>query len=124
MKPVKPIILDNNPISIACYLEEHPEFGKELIKDKGVRMKTEFKTVKDLDYYTNYDFDGDIPHNSVKIDDLRQEAIKQCKDLEIEEERVSAILEDKPSYWSVLGQIQGKSEFIRWFFNLTAEDLK
>lgn len=28
-KPVEPIILDNNPLSIACYLEEHPEIDIE-----------------------------------------------------------------------------------------------
>ena len=29
-KKVEPIILDNNPLSIACYLEEHPDMVDKL----------------------------------------------------------------------------------------------
>jgi len=33
-KKTKVVILDNNPLSIACYLDEHPEMAKKLIKGK------------------------------------------------------------------------------------------
>jgi len=43
-KPIKePVILDNNPLSIACYLEEHPEIKlptqKQILKTFGKKLE-------------------------------------------------------------------------------------
>jgi len=41
MKPkqVKPIILDNNPLSLSCYAEEFPENFKEICDDLDKEVK-------------------------------------------------------------------------------------
>jgi len=37
-KKAKVVILDNNPLSVSCYMDEHPETFK---KKKGVETKNE-----------------------------------------------------------------------------------
>ena len=32
-KKPKVVILDNNELSIACYMEDHPEFAEKIIKE-------------------------------------------------------------------------------------------
>lgn len=66
---------------------------------------TELKTLKDLKDFEKIDLDGeDYEAGYVKVEDLKQEAIKWVK--------------SKKQYWP------STDNWIKHFFNITEEDLK
>lgn len=49
-QPVKAVILDDNPLSIACYMEDHPEIDFDDSSDLNFEQKEKLKKMlKELD---------------------------------------------------------------------------
>ena len=74
------------------------------------------KTLKDLKVHG--------PSEWVRMEDLKQEAIKHIKELKREWNAVEDTNYDAESKMILLRTIEGKDEAFRHFFNISSEDLK